>query len=96
MIVGLYGALLGVLLGIVLGLALVRALDRQGVTAAVVPVTTLLVLTVVIALLGVLASIYPARTREVRAWLRTPDGSIPGIWFVSDGPDTSTVSARGR
>ena len=39
----------------------VRALDGQGVTTAVVPVATLLALAGVITLLGVLASVYPAR-----------------------------------
>ncbi|MDQ3553254.1 MAG: hypothetical protein M3395_02440 [Chloroflexota bacterium] len=28
-------------------------------------------------------SIYPARSREVRAWLRRPDGPLRGIWFLS-------------
>ncbi|CAN5735461.1 hypothetical protein BH20CHL5_BH20CHL5_06500 [soil metagenome] len=28
-------------------------------------------------------SIYPARSREVRAWLRRPDGPLRGIGFVS-------------
>jgi transcriptional regulator with XRE-family HTH domain len=27
---------------------------------------------------------YPARTREVRRWLRTPDGPLAGIWFLSN------------
>ncbi len=60
-IVALYGALLGVALGIFLGLALVRALDNQGVTTSVVPWLTLTLLSAVITLLGVLASVYPAR-----------------------------------
>lgn len=33
-------------------------------------------------------SIYPDRGREVRSWLRRPEGPLRGIWFVS-GPDTS-------
>lgn len=33
---------------------------------------------------------YPARSRELRAWLRNPIRPISGIWFVSDGPDTAT------
>lgn len=28
------------------------------------------------------AASYPARTREVRRWLREPHGSIAGLWFV--------------
>ena len=31
-----------------------------------------------------LATLYPARSREVRAWLRQPDQSIGGIWFLSE------------
>lgn len=27
---------------------------------------------------------YPARAREIRAWLRNPSGQIGGIWFLSD------------
>lgn len=26
---------------------------------------------------------FPARAREIRAWLRTPSGPIAGVWFVS-------------
>lgn len=29
-------------------------------------------------------SLYPARSREVRAWLRAPMGNIAGLWFLSD------------
>jgi hypothetical protein len=30
---------------------------------------------------------YPARSRDIRAWLRLPTGSVGGIWFLSDaGP----------
>jgi transcriptional regulator with XRE-family HTH domain len=34
---------------------------------------------------------YPARSREVRAWLRRPDSALSGIWFVSDGQHSSNV-----
>jgi hypothetical protein len=27
---------------------------------------------------------YPARAREIRAWLRNPSGPLGGIWFLSD------------
>jgi hypothetical protein len=37
-------------------------------------------------------SIYPARTREVRHWLRRPESDIAGIWFLSIGQTTSTVN----
>lgn len=60
-IVALFGALLGLGLGMFFGLALVSALRSQGVTVAVVPVQSLIVLAVIIALLGVIASVYPAR-----------------------------------
>jgi transcriptional regulator with XRE-family HTH domain len=35
--------------------------------------------------------LYPARGREIRAWLRRPDRSIGGVWFLSDPRNTSTV-----
>ena len=60
-IVALFGALLGLGLGMFFGLALVSALRPQGVTVSVVPVQSLIVLAVIIAVLGVLASVYPAR-----------------------------------
>jgi transcriptional regulator with XRE-family HTH domain len=34
-----------------------------------------------------MASIYPASSREVRSWLRAPDSSVDGVWFVSDVRD---------
>ncbi|MEP7379796.1 MAG: hypothetical protein ABI725_09585 [Chloroflexota bacterium] len=37
-------------------------------------------------------SIYPARGREIRAWLHNPVGPLRGIWFVSYGPISSSVS----
>jgi hypothetical protein len=38
-------------------------------------------------------AIYPLRGRQVRAWLRQPDGQLGGIWFVSLGPNASSVLA---
>ena len=29
-------------------------------------------------------AIYPARTNEIKAWLRAPTASIRGIWFISE------------
>ena len=29
-------------------------------------------------------TLYPLRSREIRAWLRSPVGSVGGIWFLSD------------
>lgn len=34
-----------------------------------------------------MASVYPARSREVRAWLRHPTGPLHGLWFQSEGSD---------
>jgi transcriptional regulator with XRE-family HTH domain len=39
-------------------------------------------------------AVYPARGPEVRSWLRRPDGTIRGIWIVSDGRDTTIVHRR--
>ena len=33
-----------------------------------------------------MGSIYPARSHDVRRWLRHPDGPIRAIWFVSEVP----------
>jgi len=38
-----------------------------------------------------MSGLYPARAREIRAWLRNPSKPIRGIWFVSDGPNASSV-----
>lgn len=37
-----------------------------------------------------MGGLYPARAREIRAWLRDPAKPIRGLWFVSDGPHTSS------
>jgi len=39
-----------------------------------------------------MASVYPARSREVRAWLRNPVTPLRGIWFLSEvsNRDSST------
>jgi putative ABC transport system permease protein len=60
-IVSLFGAILGLGLGVFFGLALVRALQKQGLSVTVVPVSSLLILAVIIAFLGVVASVYPSR-----------------------------------
>ena len=31
-----------------------------------------------------MTSVYPARSREARAWLRRPDTALSAIWFLSD------------
>jgi putative ABC transport system permease protein len=60
-IVATYGAVLGLILGVFFGLALTGALEDEGVTVQVVPVPLLVILALIIAVLGVIASIYPAR-----------------------------------
>lgn len=37
-------------------------------------------------------SAYPARSREVRAWIRHPSGVLRGIWFLSEVANADTVS----
>jgi hypothetical protein len=37
-------------------------------------------------------SLYPARSRDVRAWLREPDQPIRGIWFLSEPQNRQTVA----
>jgi hypothetical protein len=31
-----------------------------------------------------LDSVYPARTRDVRKWLKRPSGQLAGLWFMSN------------
>lgn len=40
-------------------------------------------------------AVYPGRSREVRAWLRNPAESLAAIWFVSNRPNTTTISPQG-
>jgi transcriptional regulator with XRE-family HTH domain len=40
-----------------------------------------------------MGSVYPARGRDVRAWLRHPEHSIRGIWFLSDARPASVASS---
>ncbi len=60
-IIALIGTVLGVGLGLVSSYLLVEALKSEGLTRYSVPVGTLLVVAMVFAVLGVLASIVPAR-----------------------------------
>lgn len=39
-----------------------------------------------------MASAYPARSREVRAWLRHPNGPLRGLWFLSEVRDRDPAS----
>jgi hypothetical protein len=36
--------------------------------------------------------LYPARSREIRSWLRRPQGPLQGIWFLSHPRDTPPVA----
>lgn len=38
-------------------------------------------------------AVYPARGREVRAWLRRPDRPLRGIWFLSELRNAQPMSA---
>ena len=35
-------------------------------------------------------SLYPARGRQIRAWIRRPDGPLRGLWFLSELPISQT------
>lgn len=37
-----------------------------------------------------MTSLYPARSRQIRAWLRNPDRDIAGIWFLSIPADSGS------
>jgi transcriptional regulator with XRE-family HTH domain len=41
-----------------------------------------------------MATVYPARGREVRAWLHQPDRPLRGVWFLSDLRNTQPVVGR--
>jgi transcriptional regulator with XRE-family HTH domain len=34
---------------------------------------------------------YPARSREVRAWIRQPQGSLRGLWFLSEVANANSI-----
>jgi putative ABC transport system permease protein len=60
-VVAVFGALLGLLLGIAFGAGLIYALRDQGLTVFAVPWLRLLIFVVLAGLVGVLASLFPAR-----------------------------------
>ncbi len=39
-----------------------------------------------------MGSIYPARSHDVRRWLRQPDGPIRAIWFVAEVSERDPIS----
>jgi transcriptional regulator with XRE-family HTH domain len=43
-----------------------------------------------------MASIYPARSRDVRAWLRDPSIGLRGIWFVSETQHAKAMARTQR
>ena len=60
-ITALFGAVLGVTLGLFFGYAIVYALRDEGVTSFTVPVTALIIVVVLAAIVGVISAIVPAR-----------------------------------
>ena len=60
-VISVFGAVLGLGLGILFGVLLQRSLESQGITDLSIPVTSLVVFLVLAGLIGVLASIWPAR-----------------------------------
>ena len=44
----------------------------------------------------VLDRAFPARTRAVRAWCRTPEGELSGLMFLSDSATSRTTNDQGR
>jgi putative ABC transport system permease protein len=60
-LISVYGAVLGLALGVVLGVSLTRALADQGITELVVPGGQLVAFLVLGGVIGVLASVWPAR-----------------------------------
>jgi len=61
LVISAFGALEGLVLGAIFGWAIVAAMHSQGVTRLVFPVQQLLIVTVLAALAGLLASIAPSR-----------------------------------
>jgi putative ABC transport system permease protein len=60
-ILAIFGAVIGIIVGTGLGLALVSSLHSQGITATVVPGSSLLIFLVLAAVLGLIAASWPAR-----------------------------------
>ncbi len=60
-VISTFGALLGLVLGVGLGYALMRTLRDQGVSTLALPFRSLAVMVVLVAIAGVVASVYPAR-----------------------------------
>jgi len=60
-IVSLLGAVLGLVIGVGLGAAIVHAASSSGISIITIPVTTIIVVLVIAALIGVVAAVWPAR-----------------------------------
>ena len=60
-ILAVFGAVIGIVIGTALGVALVAALQQQGITDIVVPISSLIVFVLIAALLGLAAATWPAR-----------------------------------
>jgi putative ABC transport system permease protein len=60
-ILAIFGAIIGIIIGTGMGLALVSSLRQQGITATVVPGSSLVIFLVLAAVLGLVAATWPAR-----------------------------------
>jgi putative ABC transport system permease protein len=61
LVISLFGAIEGLVLGVLVGWAIVTSMHSQGVTSLVIPVTQLIVITIIAGLAGVVAAIAPSR-----------------------------------
>ncbi len=60
-VVSLLGAVMGLVIGVSLGAAIVHSASGSGLTVLSIPVTTIIVVLIVAALIGVIAAVWPAR-----------------------------------
>ena len=59
-IIAVFGTLLGLVVGVSFGVAIVKALGKNGLKVLTIPVSGLVVITVLGALAGIMASVRPA------------------------------------
>ncbi len=60
-VVSLLGAVLGLVIGVAMGAAIVHAGSNSGINVLQIPYTTVIVVLIIAALIGVLAAVFPAR-----------------------------------